>query len=115
MLKCAEITHTGYFALELHTFPFGNETATTGVCGNQYPVSQSIPTADFNVCGLHEDKLPGNPIVVGDMKSENLVSASKETAAYCVKAFSGKSTITVILGLAMTRNRAKLFVNMAGN
>jgi hypothetical protein len=117
-LKCAEIAHTGFFALELHKFLFGNETATTGACYHQYPVakvSQSILTADFYVCGLHEDKLPGNPIVLGDMKSENLVSASKETAAYCVKAIEGKRTITVILGLAMTRNRAKLFVNLAGN
>ena len=120
-LKCAEIAHTGFFALELHTFLFGNETATTGACYHQYPVakvSQSIPKADFYVCGLHEDKLPGNPIVLGDMKLEDLVSASKETAAYCVKAievFPGKKYITVNLGLAMTRNRAKLFVNLAGN
>ena len=117
-LKCSEIAHT---VLALHTFLFGNETATTGACYHQYPVakvSQSIPKADFYVCGLHEDKLPGNPIVLGHMKSEDLVSASKETAAYCVKAievFPGKKYITVNLGLAMTRNRAKLFVNLAGN
>ena len=120
-LKCSEIAHTGFFVLALHTFLFGNETATTGACYHQYPVakvSQSIPKADFYVCGLHEDKLPGNPIVLGHMKLEDLVSASKETAAYCVKAievFPGKKYITVNLGLAMTRNRAKLFVNLAGN
>ena len=119
-LKCAEITHTGFFALELHTFLFGNETATTGACYHQYPVSKvskSIPTADFYVCDVHQDKLPGNPIVLGHMKLENLVLASKETAAYCVKAievFSGKRTVPVILGLAMTRDRAKLFVNLGG-
>ena len=81
-LKCAEITHTGFFGRELVKFLFGNETATAGACYHQYPVvkvSQSIPTADFYVCRLHEDKLPGNPIVLGDMKSENLVLASKET------------------------------------
>jgi hypothetical protein len=114
-LKCAEIAHTGFFALELHTFLFGNETATTGACYHQYPLEKSfnsIPTADLYVCGLDKDGYPGSPIVLGDMKLESLDLASRETAGYCVKAmevYSGEKTTAVNLGLAMTKDWAKLF------
>ena len=120
-LKGAEVVHTGFFACELDRFLFGNKIVKRGACYHQYPVAKvvhSIPVADLYVCGFHTDGCPGSPIVLGDMKLENLEMARKETAASCVKAmevYAGDKTTTVNLGLAMTKDRATLFVNLGGD
>ena len=79
-LKNLEIVLTGFFCL-----PTGQ---IFGACYHQYPVKKVnhlIPTADFYVCGLNHDGFPSIPIVLGDMKLENIELASKETTGYCVK------------------------------
>ena len=97
-LKCLEVVSTGFIACELDRFLY-----------HHYPVdkvSHSLPKADLYVCERNRDGTPGSPM---DMKLEKLTEASKETAAYCVKAmevYSGKKTTTVNLGLAMTMDRA---------
>ena len=119
-VKCLEIVSTGFIACELDRYLFGNNRER-GTCYHQYPVdkiSHSIPKADLYVCERNSDGTPGSPIALGDMKLEKLAEASKETAAYCVKAmkvYSGKKATTVNLGLAMTTDRAKMFVNLGGN
>lgn len=120
-LKDSEIAHTGFFARELDRFLFPGDTCTTkGACFHQYPVdkvSQSIPTADFYVCRYSGD-FPSTPVLVGNMKLLNMDEAKRETAAYCVKVmevYKGEKTATVILGLAMTPRKTKLFLNLTGD
>jgi hypothetical protein len=88
-LKGTEVVHMGFFACELDRFLFENKIVKRGACYHQYPVAKvlkSIPVADLYVCGFHTDGCPGSPIVLEDMKLENLEMARKETAASCVKA-----------------------------
>lgn len=119
-LKCSEVLHTGFFARELDVFLFGNKRQKSGASYYQYPVdrgSQSIPAADFYACGLN-NRFPGSPVLLGDMKVENMTTASRETGGYCMKAIevsSGEKCTIVNLGLAMTKDRAKLFVNLGGD
>ena len=119
-VKSLEIAHSGIFTRELDNFLFGGREKN-GACYHQISVSKddaSISTADMYVCGLNEDGTPGSPIVLGDMKLDTFEKAVRETSGYCVKAmevYSGEKTITVNLGLAITKDRAKLLVNLGGN
>lgn len=88
----------GYFARELDNFLFGDKPET-GACYHQYRVDtmgQSIPKADFYERALNTSGYPNTPIVLGDMKMQDLDMAIKETAGYCVKAmevYSGEKKL----------------------
>ena len=116
--KC-ELTASASYARALDRFLFKDANQHKGACFHQLPVSRkssAMERPDLYIVQLERHRY--EPILLGDVKSEDLEKASKETVAYCVKAMQlrhGVDDWPLLLGLAIAANQAKLFVVMEDN
>lgn len=122
-LKGAEQTHTALYARALDRFLFDDESVGKGACLHQFPVKKegnSVPKADLCVMALLNG-LPGNPILLCDMKmaatAEALTLAADETACYATLSMCVKLVcdVPLFLGLAGTKSELQLLAFSVGD
>ena len=85
-LGICELTATSYFARHLDRFLFPDGKTRTGACFHQFPVykqKSGVERCDVYVAQMREDGCPGNPILLGVAKTNNLNAAKVETSAHC--------------------------------
>ena len=114
-LKSDELTLTALYARALDRFLFPDELVHVGACLHQLPVKRvgsSVERADLQVAILH-NRCPHDPVLLSDVKLENLQGAIKETGSYAIRVANVTNedrSYTVHLGLPVSDTTAKLLL-----
>ena len=114
-LKTAELSLTALYARALDRFLFPDELVDAGACLHQLPVKRegsAVQRADLQVAILR-DGYPYEPVLLSDVKQNNLQTAIKETDAYAItvaNVVNEYPSYTVHLGLPVSDTTAKLLL-----
>ena len=117
-----EMTLSALFARALDRFLF--KDSCVGACLHQGPVRKkcgnpgSPEAADMYVMPFHSSFLPGTPLLVSDIKLEEVGKAVTQTSLYahcCMHIRHNCDSHPVILGFPVTKNVASLYVFLMAN